>query len=207
MKQKFYVVWVGRMPGIYESWEECKNEVDGFPEARYKGFASRDAAEAALRDGPEKYWGKKDQAYRTGTVYPDEVRKDSIVVDVACKGPKGPMEYRGIDLKTRKIIFEKGPFRAGTSNIGEFLAIVDAIRYIERTGSAHSTIYSDSKVAIGWVKNRACNTNLERTDSSADVLAMAAEAVSWLKANSYSCRIVKWETELWGEVPADYGRK
>jgi ribonuclease HI len=102
MKQKWYVVWVGRTPGIYDTWAECKIEVDGFSEARYKGFPSLNAAEVAFRDGQDKHWGNKGQAYRLDTIYPDEVRKDSIAVDVACKGPQGPMEFRGIDMHTKK---------------------------------------------------------------------------------------------------------
>jgi ribonuclease HI len=206
MKQKWYVVWVGRTPGIYETWAECQIEVNGFPEARFKGFISRNAAEAAFKEGPEKHWGKKDQAYRLGTKYPDEVRKDSIAVDVACKGPQGPMEFRGIDMKNRKIVFEKGPFRTGTNNIGEFLAIVEALKYIAKTNT-HNTIYSDSQVAIGWVRNKTCNTSLERTEATKDILAMAEDAVKWLRENRYSCHIQKWKTEEWGEIPADYGRK
>lgn len=206
MKPKWYVVWVGRTPGIYETWEECKIEVEGFPETRYKGFPNQSVAEAAFKEGPDKYWGKKGLAYKSDMKYPDEVQKDSIAVDVACKGPHGPIEYRGIDLKTRKIIFEKGPFRFGTNNIGEFLAIVEALRGIDKT-STHKTIYSDSQVAIGWVRNKACNTSLERTDGTKDILAMVEDAVRWLRENRYSCQIQKWKTEEWGEIPADYGRK
>jgi hypothetical protein len=36
---------------------------------------------------------------------------------------------------------------------------------------------------------------------------MIERAEKWLKENRYSNKIVKWETELWGEVPADFGRK
>ena len=46
-KPKFYVVWSGRVPGVYTSWDECREQVEGFPGARYKAFASR--AEAWLK--------------------------------------------------------------------------------------------------------------------------------------------------------------
>ncbi|MBA3046340.1 MAG: ribonuclease H family protein [Candidatus Thermoplasmatota archaeon] len=205
MSKKFYVVWVGRNPGIYETWEECQTEVSGFPEARYKGFPNLNTAETALKDGWHRHWGKKGRTFESGTKLPDGVMEDSIAVDVACSGPHGPMEYRGIDLKTRKIIFERGPFRVGTSNIGEFLAIVEALRYV--VGGTHSTVYSDSKIAIGWVRNRTCNTALERSDASKDILGMVEDALEWLRMNKYSCKVVKWETGEWGEIPADYGRK
>ena len=37
-KNKFYVVWQGKKPGIYKSWNDCKKQVDGFTGALYKGF-------------------------------------------------------------------------------------------------------------------------------------------------------------------------
>ncbi|HPS27116.1 MAG TPA: ribonuclease H, partial [Bacteroidales bacterium] len=29
----------------------------------------------------------------------------------------------------------------------------------------------------------------------------------WLKANTYPNRVLKWRTDIWGEIPADFGRK
>lgn len=45
MQQKFYAVRIGRTPGIYLSWEDCKRQVDNFKGAKYKSFLS--ATEAA----------------------------------------------------------------------------------------------------------------------------------------------------------------
>jgi ribonuclease HI len=44
MAKKFYGVKVGRLPGVYSSWDECKSQVDQFPGAIYKGFGTEDAA-------------------------------------------------------------------------------------------------------------------------------------------------------------------
>ncbi|PNH03045.1 hypothetical protein TSOC_010937 [Tetrabaena socialis] len=49
---KVYAVRVGRRPGIYESWDEVKPLVSGYPGAQHKSFAGRAAAEAYLREGP-----------------------------------------------------------------------------------------------------------------------------------------------------------
>ena len=46
-KAKFYVVWQGREPGIYDSWAACEAQVKGVA-AKYKGFATREEAEQAL---------------------------------------------------------------------------------------------------------------------------------------------------------------
>lgn len=44
MAKKYYVVKVGKTPGVYFSWADCKKMVDGYPGAVYKGFD--DLAEA-----------------------------------------------------------------------------------------------------------------------------------------------------------------
>ncbi|XP_058077615.1 uncharacterized protein LOC131226001 [Magnolia sinica] len=38
MKRRFYVVFKGRTPGIYETWEECNAQVRGFSGCRHKSF-------------------------------------------------------------------------------------------------------------------------------------------------------------------------
>ena len=57
-KKKFYVVWNGRTPGVYDRWEACQKEIEGFKGAKYKGFPDRTSAETAFKDGPDNYWGK-----------------------------------------------------------------------------------------------------------------------------------------------------
>ena len=203
--KKRYVVWEGRKPGIYETWTECQALVNGYHDAKFKGFPSQEAAEAAFKDGWEKHWGNKSKK-QTSTSYPEEVQKNSIAVDVGCRGPHGPMEYRGIDLKSNKMIFEYGPYKVGTSNIGEFLAIVEALKWITKTGE-NKIIYSDSKVAMGWIRKKVCNTTLEDNDKTMEIHAMIDSGLNWLKNNKHSIKIVKWNTAKWGEIPADYGRK
>ena len=46
MAQKYYAVRTGKKPGIYNTWEECKAVVDGYPGAQYKSFKTREKAEA-----------------------------------------------------------------------------------------------------------------------------------------------------------------
>lgn len=53
-KNKFYAVKSGKRPGIYLTWEACKNEVHGFPGAVYKSFPTRAEAERYLEaDGQQ----------------------------------------------------------------------------------------------------------------------------------------------------------
>ena len=50
-KQKYYVVWVGKVPGIYTSWGECQQQVNQFTGAKFKAFESRSEAEQAYAAG------------------------------------------------------------------------------------------------------------------------------------------------------------
>lgn len=47
-KKKIYAVKKGKISGIFRSWDECKNSVDGYPGAEYKGFFTEEEANAYL---------------------------------------------------------------------------------------------------------------------------------------------------------------
>ena len=208
-KNKFYVVWTGRKPGIFESWNQCKAQVEGFDGARYKGFPTKEMAEAAYYDNFEKYYSK-DLAEPKKVICSDpligEPIPDSICVDAACKGNPGILEYRGVDTKSGAELFRQGPFPEGTVNLGEFLAIVHALGYLKQRNSDW-IVYSDSHTAITWIRNKAVKTNLQRTVNSEKLFLLVERALKWLKNNQYPNKILKWETAYWGEIPADFGRK
>ena len=209
--RKFYVVWEGRSPGIYDSWEECKDQIDGFPGARYKAFPSQDAATEAFRGDSSEHIGvlKAIASYNPVAVnysaFP-EIILDSIAVDAACSKNPGPVEYRGVDTKSGITLFKVGPLADGTNNIGEFLAIVHALAMTAQQGVA-TPIYSDSRTALSWVRDRKCKTTLKSTPNNAKILELVKRAESWLQTHSYTNRLIKWKTEEWGEIPADFGRK
>jgi very-short-patch-repair endonuclease/ribonuclease HI len=131
---------------------------------------------------------------------------DAWAVDAACSGNPGPMEYQAIDLQTGARVFHFGPMK-GTNNIGEFLAIVHALALMQQQGLHDKTIYSDSYNAILWVNKRQCKTKLERTPETEPLYQIIARAERWLQTHQWHNPIIKWETKLWGEVPADFGRK
>ena len=135
-----------------------------------------------------------------------EVTADAWAVDAACSGNPGPMEYQCIDLATGARVFHFGPVH-GTNNIGEFLAIVHALALLDKMGNTTKTIYSDSYNAMLWVSKRQCKTKLERTPQTEHLYQIVARAERWLQTHSYKNPLLKWETNKWGEVPADFGRK
>lgn len=209
-KQKYYVVWQGHETGIFDTWAECKALVEGYPGPVYKSFASREEAETAYAEGPELHIRPKcasrqkaEQERQDRALLP--IVGDAWAVDAACSGNPGPMEYRCVDLKDGKEVFHFGPVH-GTNNIGEFLAIVHALALLDKMGETR-TIYSDSRNAMLWVKGRRCKTKLELNAKTKPLFEIIERAERWLATHPITCPILKWETDQWGEVPADFGRK
>ena len=208
-KGKFYVVWKGKKPGIFDSWKECKKSIANYAGAEYKSFESFDVAKKAYNGNYADFKGKKKTA---STLSKEELAKiglpnyHSISVDAASSGNPGVMEYQGVDTKTGKKLFKQGPFPQGTNNIGEFLALVHGLAFLKERNSDR-IIYTDSRTAMSWVRKKKCNTKLTASAKNKNLFELIARAEDWLNKNKYTTVIVKWETKAWGEIPADFGRK
>jgi len=209
MKKKYYVVWAGHRPGVYETWMECKHQIDGFNGAVYKSFPTKELAETAFSENPKNYLGK-DMRRAAMTDLEKEVIGmpilDSIAVDAACSGNPGDLEFRAVHVKSGKILFQRGVYPNGTVNIGEFLALVLGLIYLNKN-KLNIPIYTDSKTAIAWVRNKKAKTKLDCTPQNEELFLMLEKAENWLKTNTFNNKILKWETAFWGEIPADYDRK
>ncbi|MCM1320342.1 MAG: ribonuclease H family protein [Muribaculaceae bacterium] len=211
-KSKYYVVWVGIEPGIYDNWEDCAEQVLTFPGAKYKSFPSYESAVKAFREGSNdksalmNLLKKQPTTVFNYSAFP-EVDMEAIAVDAACSGNPGPMEYRGVSLATGRQIFHVGPIDAGTNNIGEYLAIVHALALCAQNGETRRTIYSDSRIAQSWVRQRRANTQIVPTTENARIRLLVARADQWLQTHELTNPIRKWDTERWGEIPADFNRK
>ncbi len=262
---KYYVVWVGFAPGVYDSWEEAEAQIKGFPEASYRAFTSQTEAVEAFRKGYDEKrllnevarqveqlrkeghtveWTppadgqptqpkidirkrgpmKKSANEPLGDKMADAVAaspkperpairpkgsgwiEEAIAVDAACSGVPGPMEYRGVYIKTGQQLFHFGPSPNSTNNIGEFLAIVHALGFEEKQG-LRLPIYSDSKTARAWVRDRKCKTTLQPDATNSETFAMIRRAEHWLQTHAVNVQILTWDTKKWGEIPADFGRK
>lgn len=208
-KGKFYVVWKGKRPGIYESWKDCKVAISGYSGAEYKSFESFETAKKAFNGNYVDFKGRKKEKATLSTEEQLKIGQPnyhSISVDAASSGNPGVMEYQGVDTKTGKKLFRQGPFPQGTNNIGEFLAIVHGLAFLKERNSDR-ILYTDSRTAISWVRKKNCNTKLVESAKNKALFELIARAVDWLKKNQYTTPIVKWETKAWGEIPADFGRK
>ena len=207
-KRKFYVVWIGVEPGIYNSWADCSLQINGYKGAQYKSFDTLKEATEAYNSHPSDYI-QKSPPLETHSDNPKilskEIIENSVCVDAACSGNPGPMGYRGVYTGNNQELFKFGPIW-GTNNIGEFLAIVHALA-LSKQNKWDMPIYSDSRNAIAWVKNKKCNTKLVKNIKTVAVYELINRAEKWLKNNTYSTQIIKWNTQKWGEIPADFGRK
>ena len=208
--QKYYTVWKGHQTGVFDTWADCQLQIKNFQGAQYKSFSSKVLAQKAYKEHYEDYVGKNKNIKESLTIA--ELNKigrpnyNSIAVDAASSGNPGVMEYRGVDTKTKTLLFHKGPFQQATNNIGEFLALVHGLALLKKENS-NKILYTDSRTAMSWIKKKKCNTKLHRSTENQPLFELVSRAEMWLINNSFTTKIVKWETKAWGEIPADFGRK
>ena len=207
-KQKYYTVWKGHKTGVFETWSECLLQIKNFQGAQYKSFATKATAvkafEGLYEDYIEKNKAKKGIPNRGDQI--EGPNLNSISVDAASSGNPGVMEYRGVDTQTKALLFHKGPFQKATNNIGEFLALVHGLALLKNQES-QVMLYTDSVTAMSWVRKKKCNTKLKRTKENQAVFVLIDRAEQWLQNNTFTTKVVKWDTKSWGEIPADFGRK
>lgn len=127
--KKFYLVWVGRRPGIYLSWQDCSEQVNQYPNARYMRFSNLATAKTALARGWKYYYpryqkkkkpivqGQQKKAvqeiYLNDVLDMLEPHVPCICVDGACNMVANEFEYRVEEYPSGKILFNHGPFSGG----------------------------------------------------------------------------------------------
>ena len=212
-KNKYYVVWEGRDPGIYDNWDDAEEQISGFPGAKFKAYPDLDSATRAYRGDPKEQMGlyramaaRQHEQLVNYAAFP-EIDPNGIAVDGACSKNPGPMEYRGVHIGSGQQIFHFGPAEGGTNNIGEYLALIHAAALLKQRGDLKTPIYTDSKTALAWLRAGHSRTHIQPTPQNARVRELLRRADAWLAANGIANPVRKWQTEQWGEIPADFGRK
>lgn len=150
-----------------------------------------------------KSWFQLDQSKVQNEIFGKPT--SGISVDGACSSNPGPCEYRGVDVGTGKVLFS-AKIAHGTNNVAEFVGLVHALMLCHKKGQ-DCTVYSDSVTAISWVKKKAVNCSLPRNIINQQAWEMMDRCINWLKTTDKISPIEKWETKMWGEIPADFGRK
>jgi hypothetical protein len=125
---------------------------------------------------------------------------EGCVVSATREGPVGDMKYQGVQCGTGETLFQQGPFRGATCEVGEFLAIVHALALF-KSKQIGAPVYSASQVALEWVAKRRCGAALDRRTSDATLLSLVGRAEKWLSENDYENRVRRWYPGVWGEVP------
>ena len=205
--KKYYVVWEGQNPGIYDNWNDCKLQIAGYPNARYKSFKTLAEAQEAYSGLYSEHVQVKRQNPKPSSFDRSDVILESIAVDAACSGNPGDLEYQGVDTASGDQIFHGGPFKQGTNNVGEFLALVHALALLQQQSKNTVPIYTDSRTALAWIKNKKVKTTLKKTRHNARLFNLIDRALHWLNENEFKNPLLKWDTKRWGEIPADFGRK
>lgn len=124
-----------------------------------------------------------------------------IVTDAAHSTKREVTEYQGIDLTTgERLFYEDLGFQ--TVNIGEFMGVIEAIKYIIETGYEPKIIYTDSQTALSWIKNKKTASNKRYPD-----LQKAEIFLKALSSDINQIQFIHWDNRGWGENPADFGNK
>lgn len=124
-----------------------------------------------------------------------------IAVDAAHSMKQKKTEFRGVDLATGEVIFYKN-LGNKTINIGEFLAIVEACKYIIKNHYEPKRIFSDSQVAISWFKNKDAQSKKRERELDKALIYLRA-AYTWID----EIEVIHWDNKNWGEIAADFGNK
>ncbi len=158
-KQKYYVVWTGKAPGIYTSWPEAERLVKGFPDARYKSYPTLAEAESAYRRGaPARSAARRKTAARPEKADSTEpVAAVNIYCDGACD-PNPGQAGTGLAIYRQGVLAELwyGLYNpAGTNNSAELLGLHHALEFAKAAIARQQTVavHCDSKYAIDCVTN------------------------------------------------------
>lgn len=192
-KSKYYVVWKGKKPGIYSTWEDCQAQINNYKGAVYKSYTSMSEAKQAYTSTPNTMSAA--------------IEPNSVCVDAACSGNPGVVEYRCVETVSKKELFLCGPYPEGTNNIGEFLGLVHILALLDQKQRHDVIVYTDSMTAMAWVRNKKAKSTLVENKVNKELLALVTRAEGWLAKHPVKNKILKWDTVKWGEIPADFGRK
>ncbi|MFE3849203.1 viroplasmin family protein [Flavobacterium sp. LB3P45] len=191
---KYYVVFKGYKTGIYDNWNECNKQVNGFSGTLHKSFESLDEAEKAFAEYSES-------TNSTSTsIPPSPYSTKSFIVNGNCPNNFGEMSYQwNLSTSTNNVKKKQLPI-IGTKNIADFIAIIDLIKLSKKV-KRNLPIYTNSKTVKNWILNKKCNHQLFASKKTEAVIAMIREAEEWLSNNAVENEILLWNSVAWGNFP------
>lgn len=129
-----------------------------------------------------------------------------IAVDCGCIGNPGIAEYRGVDLQTGKVVFEHKISGLCTNNIAEFAALVHGVKYLI-ANKIEGKVFSDSQTALAWYKHKQHKSKLGKNSDTEKAHKLLEHAVKNIIDSNHMNYVEFWSNKIYGEIPADYGRK
>lgn len=129
MATKYYVVWKGRIPGIYADWERCKTQVDQFPGARFKSFTSLAEAQSAFKgtgSAAAPRQGAKSGLTETAATAPGTTARAATVKKRAGLPAKSPRTWAASEVSAAAIevkVFTDGGCDPNPGKSGSGLAL------------------------------------------------------------------------------------
>lgn len=179
---KFYAVKVGRTKGIFLTWDECKKNVDGYPNAIYKSFLSHEQAQAYLQSTtkPISISSESDEdvaiAYIDGS-YSDKLKRYSYAVLVFINGEK--ITYSASDDNIENIKMR--------NVAGELQAAMCAMAYAEKYKKNKLIIYYDYAGIERWASGN-WKANTPYTQDYVEYVRRISETIkiSFIKVKAHS---------------------
>lgn len=209
----YYLVFVGKNPGVYQSWDECVIQVHKYSGAKYKKVKANSLEDAwrifnKIKDPYLENINKAKNRHNSYVPREDDIYNNFLSVDGASNYKH--FEFRGVWVDSKEVAFASPKYEGGTSNIAEFLGLVEGCKFLIKEGLPIN-IYTDSLIAIGWFRKQRVRTKAaEYGLMTPQIEFLLEESKVFLQENESILKdaiILKWETKDWGEIPADYGRK
>ncbi len=204
-KKKYYVVWKGRETGVFETWDDCKAQIDHFAGAVYKSFKSKDEATEAFNDSYKEYIGQSKEEMPLEIVddFEDSFIEDSISVFSKWDETTLIGDYQAVYTNTQELIFEHLSIQDAKKELIEFLAIVHCLAHCKKY-QIELPVYSNSDAAIQWVKLKSFDRKKALLSENKVTDDLLTRAISWLDQNEYDNELLIWNTHLWQENKAGF---
>jgi ribonuclease HI len=185
----FYVVWQGRAPGVYTTWEACESQVKGFSGARFRSYPDSNSAwQAFERGAPSPF---KSESGPVSWAY----AVDRIPADLL-----GVAGYRGIQVGTRDQIFKVAKTHINNDSVAHFLAICHCLAFCKKY-DLFTPIYCSSIEAVTWVHQRRSDRSLSKLNLPEETTHLLDRANQWLRQNEWKNPILHWDIDNWGQIP------
>ncbi len=205
-KYSCYAVLEGRVPGVYDTWNECSAQVTGYSGAIFKGHICHSSARYEFR----LHQRRKIAKFKIRTTPLAKKKKVStlptseyIVAGASYDRFNDTLTYRVVMGGTNETLFESEVYSGGNQSLGEYLALIEALKWVRENYKHDIPVLSNSMSAIIWIENKAYKGSLGIHDMDSDLYLELKKAKEYLSdmcqdGYKYSLNTLKWNNKLLG---------